>query len=105
MKCDFCGISREIEWWYPALDFDVDAIAFSENARKVHTERVLESTGEWGACWRCAPYIDRQDYFFLAIRITRENGTPDLFGPIHSLFNEFQRMRSGEKYKRQETML
>jgi len=102
-RCDFCGV-LSVEWWYPAIDFDVNAIAFHEKGT-VHTEKVLESTGEWGACSTCCAYIERQDYFFLAARITRQNHTPEMFGPMLSLFNEFQRMRNGERYKRQENLL
>lgn len=104
MKCDFCGVPS-VEWWYPAFDFDVDAIAFQEKGGVVGPDRILESTGEWGACHTCCFYIERQDYFFLAQRITRRDNSPQLFGPILSLFNEFQRMRNGERYKRQETLL
>ena len=104
MKCDFCG-RPSVEWWYPCIDFDVDAITFHEKGNIDGPVRLLDSTGEWGACEICSRYIERKDYFFLAQRISREQNAPQLFGPIHSLFNEFERMRSGERFRRQETLL
>lgn len=95
-QCDFCSLPHRVEWVYYCQPFDVNAIAFSEKGVDGPVI-VLDSVGDdmmrWGACHDCSLYIDRQDYFFLAQRITRQQDSPNLFGPILSLFHEFQRMR------------
>ena len=99
--CDFCGIPY-VKYWYPCRAFDVNAVAFLPKIGTVEGPvRILDAIADdmtrWGACHDCSRYIDREDYFFLAQRITRLQETPQMFGPILSLFHEFQRMRIGDR--------
>jgi len=98
MKCDFCG-SPAVQWLYPCQNFDIGAVVIPEFSRVGRKQDLLNSTSDWAACYECAGYIQKKDYFFLARRCARIGGD-DLVDMRLWLFTQFEHYRKKDEFRR-----